>query len=239
VGRPAVARAAEHKNGLLAQLSESDVALLLAGADAIVIPEGRVFARAGQVASSVFFPECGLIAGFAEMTTGQHVGLGTVGPDGFLGVGTVLDLPRYAYWSIVLVETAGYRIPVAHFTEVFEESASVRKVVLAYAGWLLSEYARLAACHRLHTQRQRLARWLLVATDRARQSTLSVTHDVLAQMVGGPRHSITVALQELRAHGAINHARARVDVLDRGALIGLACECYLKGAAAGPHGSKV
>jgi hypothetical protein len=48
-------------------------------------------------------------------------------------------------------------------------------------------------------------------------------------MVGGPRHSITVALQELRAHGAISHARGRVDVLDRDALIAQSCECYLKG----------
>jgi len=83
-----------------------------------------------------------------------------------------------------------------------------------------------------------VVRWLL--TDRAGQLALQVTHDVLAQMVGGQRYSITTALRELRANGAIDHARASVKVLDREILIAGACECYLKGTegAATPEGER-
>ena len=177
----------------------------------------------------MYFPEDGLVCGVAEMTTGQLVGIGTMGAEGFIGIGTVRGVPQFAYWSRVLVETTGYRIPATLFRRAFNNSKALRQSTLAYVGRLLLEYARLAACHRIHSQRQRLARWLLTATDRAGQPALPVTHDVLAQMVGGPRHSITTALRELRANGAIDHARASVKVLDREILIARLCECYLKG----------
>ena len=118
------------------------------------------------------------------MTTGQQVGIGTIGADGFIGIGTVLGIPQFAYWSTVLVETTGYRIPAPLFRRAFNDSKALRQTTLAYVGRLLVEYSRLAACHRIHSQRQRLARWLLTATDRAGQPVLPVTHDVLAQMVG-------------------------------------------------------
>lgn len=157
-----------------------------------------------------------------------------------MGIGTVRGVPQFAYWSRVLVETTGYRIPATLFRRAFNDSKALCQSTLAYVGRLLVEYARLAACHRIHSQRQRLARWLLTATDRAGQPALPVTHDVLAQMVGGPRHLITAALRELRANGAIDHARASVKVLDREILIARSCECYLKGTegAAAPEGER-
>ena len=85
----------------------------------------------------------------------------------------------------------------------------------------------MVACSRVHSHRQRLARWLLLTMDKAQQSSLHVTHDVLAQMVGGPRHAVTVALSELRARGAIAHLRGRVDICDRELLVRQACECYV------------
>jgi CRP-like cAMP-binding protein len=78
----------------------------------------------------------------------------------------------------------------------------------------------------VHSHRERLAKWLLIATDKAQQRSLPVTHDALAQMVGGPRHAVTVALNQLRTKGAIAYRRGRVDVLKRSVLVEEACECY-------------
>jgi len=49
-------------------------------------------------------------------------------------------------------------------------------------------------------------------------------------MVGGPRHAVTVALNELRLRGAIAHLRGRIEVLERSVLIAQACECYTRPA---------
>jgi CRP-like cAMP-binding protein len=90
----------------------------------------------------------------------------------------------------------------------------------------MRELRTAAACNRVHSHRQRLARWLLVITDKATQQSLPITHEALAQLVGGPRHAVTVALNELRAKGAIGHLRGRVDILERSLLLAQACECY-------------
>src|SRR5437667_10814618 len=96
----------------------------------------------------------------------------------------------------------GSRIPVDRFRGAFEQSERFRRVTLAYIGRLMSEFVIAATCNRVHSHRQRLARWLLVTTDKAGQRSLRVTHETLAQMVGGPRHAVTVALNALRAKGA-------------------------------------
>jgi CRP-like cAMP-binding protein len=126
----------------------------------------------------------------------------------------------------VLLKSAGYRFPTDRLRHAFRESGSLRAVTLAHVGRVMIEIATFAACSRVHSHGQRLARWLLVTTDKSHQASLPVTHDVLAQMVGGPRHAVTVALNQLREKGAIAYLRGRVDVLDRSALIADACECY-------------
>jgi CRP-like cAMP-binding protein len=110
---------------------------------------------------------------------------------------------------------------------VFQQSETVRRITLSHVGAQMRELATAAACNRVHSHRQRLARWLLITTDKARQQSLPITHETLAQMVGGPRHAVTVALSELRAKGVIAHLRGRVDILDRSVLIKQACECYV------------
>lgn len=62
-------------------------------------------------------------------------------------------------------------------------------------------------------------------TDKAGQRSLRITHDTLAQTVGGPRHAVTVALNDLRRDGAITYRRGRIDIGSRSLLMARACEC--------------
>src|SRR5204863_7263391 len=133
---------------------------------------------------------------------------------------------QYPYASVTLVPSHGYRVAADRFRRAFEESDAVRQITLGYLASQMSELTAVAACNRVHSHRQRLARWLLITTDKAQQPWLPVTHDALAQMVGGPRHAVTVALNELRTKGAISCLRGRIDVLKRPVLIREACECY-------------
>jgi CRP-like cAMP-binding protein len=109
---------------------------------------------------------------------------------------------------------------------MFEHSDALQRVMMRHIGDRLSELMVTAACNRIHSHRQRLARWLLVATAKARQRSLRITHEALAQLVGGPRHAVTVAMNELRAQGAVSHLRGRVDIVSRANLREQTCECY-------------
>lgn len=191
------------------------------------MPVGHTVARVADPFSTVFFPDSGVVSVVSEMTTGHHLAVATVGADGMLGIGTLFGKERYSLSVIVLVESSGHRLPSAHLRDVFHRSRASAEVFLNYVGSRMWEALTLAACNRVHSHRQRLARWLLTATDRAGRASLPVTHETLAQMVGGPRHAVTVALNDLRAKGAIAHLRGRIEVLDRATLSAHACECYM------------
>jgi CRP-like cAMP-binding protein len=219
------------KNRLLLQLPPRDREALLRESEYLTLPVGDLCARAGDPISTMYFPDAGVISLVSQMTTGHQVAVAAVGAEGMIGVSALLGISHYPQSLVVLLESRGHRIPADRFQSAFEQSGLLRRVALTHIGRRMRELRTAAACNRVHSHRQRLARWLLMITDKARQPSLPVTHEALAQLVGGPRHAVTVALNELRAQGAIAHLRGRVDVLQRSALIAQACECY---AAAAP-----
>jgi CRP-like cAMP-binding protein len=214
------------ENRLLLQLPIATRQTLLNGADYITLTIGQPLARVGDAISAAYFPDSGLLALISEMTTGHHVAVAAVGAEGMIGLGVLFGLRHHLYSPMTFVPSRGYLVRADRLRRVFTDSEDLRRVVLAYVGGRIGELAIAAACNRVHSHRQRLARWLLIATDKAQQRSLPITHDALAQMVGGPRHAVTVALKQLRAKGAIVHRRGHIDVLRRFVLIEEACECY-------------
>ena len=208
------------------QLAAKDREALLADAEYLRLPIGHTFARVGDPIAAAYFPDSGVISVSSEMTTGHHVAVAAVGAEGVLGVAALFGKRRYPVSLIVLVESSGHGIAAGRLVDAFRHSEDVRRVMLAHIGSRTWELMTAAACNRVHSHRQRLARWLLTTTDKARQRSLPTTHEALAQLVGGPRHAVTVALNELGAKGAIAHLRGRIEIVDRSVLIAQACECY-------------
>ena len=213
-------------NHILLQLPAGERAALLADADYISLPVGHTFARVGDSTSRAYFPDSGVISLVSEMTTGHQVAVAAVGAEGVVGLGTLFGRPQHSHSLVVLVESRGFYLAGDRFRRLFQQSDSLRRVTLAHVGSRMWELTTAAACNRVHSHRQRLARWLLMTTDKAKQQSLPVTHEALAQMVGGPRHAVTVALNELRVRGAIAHLRGRIDILKRSVLLAQSCECY-------------
>jgi CRP-like cAMP-binding protein len=213
-------------NRILKHIPDRDRASLLSEAEFIVLRPGQTLASPGEEVGTVYFPDSGVMAWISEMTTGHQVAVALVGAEGLVGISPLLSIPRHTQRVVALLESAGYRIPLAALRRTFEERVAFRSTVLGHIGRQLIEVASLVACARVHSHRQRLARSILTMTDKAGELSLPITHDVLAQVVGGPRHAVTVALNELRSKGAIAHLRGRVDILNRQALVAHACECY-------------
>jgi CRP-like cAMP-binding protein len=216
----------ELKNRILLQLPADTREVLLNEAEYIELAVGRTFARVGDPIVSVYFPDTGVLSLICQTTTGHQVAVSAVGAEGVVGLGALFDMRSYSNSLVTLVPSSGHLVQAHRFLRVFRESEEFRRIALAYVGGRMSELTASAGCNRVHSHRQRLARWLLIATDKAQLRSLPVTHEALAQMVGGPRHAVTIALNQLRTWGAIAYLRGRVDVLNRTALVEQACECY-------------
>lgn len=213
-------------NHILTHLSNRERAMLLAEADYAVLPAGHTLARPGDAVSTAFLPDRGVIVWISEMATGHQVAVASVGAEGVVGVSRIVAVPRHPHRIVALLECAGHRLPAGALQRAFDESGSFKARVLAHIGRQLLEVSSLVACSRVHSHRQRLARWILTMSDKAQKASLPVTHEVLAQLVGGPRSAVTVALQAFNAVGAIAHERGRVEILNRSVLTAEACECY-------------
>ncbi|HEY0729806.1 MAG TPA: Crp/Fnr family transcriptional regulator, partial [Pyrinomonadaceae bacterium] len=128
--------------------------------------------------------------------------------------------------ALILTEGKALRLPAPVLKKEAKRSSRIREVMLNYANALLAQSAQLAACHRYHTPKARLARLLLMIDDRVTGSELRITQDLLAHLLGTRRATVTQAANQLQDEGLIQSVRGRIRFLDRKGLEQASCSCY-------------
>jgi CRP-like cAMP-binding protein len=117
-------------------------------------------------------------------------------------------------------------MPRAAFTRAMESMPSFKSLMYAYVQAFLQQVLVSVACNGTHSLKERLARWLLMMRDRCDDDTLQITQNLLAEMLGVQRPTITNAARELERAGLIACGRRQVTLLDRQGLVKTSCECY-------------
>ncbi|MEO8899628.1 MAG: Crp/Fnr family transcriptional regulator [Candidatus Dormibacter sp.] len=180
---------------------------------------------AGEVVESVYFPLSAVIALVTPLIGGAMVEVATIGNEGIIGVPLVLGgslavraISQVAGWVLPMQATA--------FLESIDSDAAVRDVVSDYLQALFSQISQAAACNRLHSNEERLSRWLLMSSDRAGTDTFTITHEFLGQLLGSRRATVTLSAGILQASGLITYQRGRMTIVDRRGLETTSCECY-------------
>jgi CRP-like cAMP-binding protein len=127
---------------------------------------------------------------------------------------------------VVQSDGAALAIPLADFMHLASELASFKVLLSNYARAFTYQILVSGACNGRHSLNERLARWLLQMQDRAGCPQLSLTQELLAEMLGVRRQSVTLAAGALQEAGLISYRRGTVEILDRNRLKDAACECY-------------
>jgi len=130
--------------------------------------------------------------------------------------------------SRAVVQSGGhaYRLPGQTLREEFHRKATIQLLLLRYTQAVITQMAQTVVCNRHHSVDQQLCRWLLLSLDRLPSNELTMTHELIANMLGVRREGVTAAVSKLQRLGVINHSRGHITVLDRPALERLSCECY-------------
>jgi hypothetical protein len=121
---------------------------------------------------------------------------------------------------------SAFRLATSDLHWAIGELASLRKLLLSYLWLVRLQSSQAAACDLGHTLRQRLARWLLIASDRSGRNALPMTHYLLSRMLGVRRAGVSEALKSLEQEGLVTNARGCVSLLDRDGLERVSCPCY-------------
>jgi CRP-like cAMP-binding protein len=161
----------------------------------------------------------------APLEGGAIVEVATVGNEGIVGVPLVFA-GSLAVRAICSVAGRALQMDAATFLNELEGTGPLRAAVEDYILALFGQVSQAAACNRLHSNEERLSRWLLMSHDRVGVDEFAITHEFLAQMLGARRATVSLSAGALQAAGFIRYQRGRVTVVDRAGLEGAACECY-------------
>lgn len=192
---------------------------------AVELPIKTVLFEPGQVIDAVYFPVDGVISLVTALEDGAIVEVATIGNEGIVGV-PLLSGGSLAVRAISQVPGRALRMPADVFLAELDRNGPLSKVVRRYLQALFGQISQAAACNRLHSNEERLSRWLLMSHDRVGVDEFSITHEFLGQMLGSRRATVTLSAGILQAAGLIRYHRGRVTVIDRPGLEAVSCECY-------------
>jgi CRP-like cAMP-binding protein len=213
-------------NHLLAQLTQPERARLLPHLQRVSLPLGKVLYEPGDVLRHVYFPADCIVSLLYVMENGASAEIAIVGNEGLIGIG--LFMGGESTPSRAMVQSAGeaYRLGAQRLKDEFHRNGALQISLLRYTQALITQMAQTAVCNRHHTVDQQLCRWLLLSLDRLPSNELTMTQELIANMLGVRREGVTDAAGKLQTLGVIRYIRGRITVLDRPHLEQLSCECY-------------
>jgi CRP-like cAMP-binding protein len=213
------------ENRLLEAMPAADRDRVMAIAKPLTLDVKTVLFEPGKSVESVYFPFDGVISLVTPLEDGSIVEVATIGNEGAVGVPLIAG-GRLGVRAICQVRGAGLAVSAPSFLVEIARNKSLRDVVDRYVPALFGQIAQAAACNRLHTNEERLSRWLLMSHDRVGVDEFSITHEFLGQMLGSRRATVTLSAGILQAAGLIRYHRGRLTIVDREGLEEVACECY-------------
>ena len=214
------------QNHLLGALGESEREHLFSHLELVPMRLGEVIYESGSQLEHVYFPTDCIISLLYVMEDGASAEIAIVGCEGMVGV--ALFMGGESTPSRAVVQSAGhaYRLSGKLVKEEFVRAGAMQYLLLRYTQALLTQMAQTAVCNRHHSVDQQLCRWLLLSLDRLASNDLTMTQELIANMLGVRREGVTEAAGKLQAAGLIRYSRGHITVLDRPRLEARVCECY-------------
>ena len=213
-------------NRLLLALPSSNLKRLMPELEQIPCQRRQVLMDADSSLHHVFFPDSGVVSVVAVYADGSVIEMATIGREGCTGVQAVFGAKSSSFRLLVQIPGSAAKMSRAAFTRAMDSIPSFRSLMFAYVHAFLEQVLVSGACNGAHSLKERLARWLLMMRDRGDDDALPITQDLLAEMLGVQRPSITNAARELEGANLIARGRRQVTILDRQGLTKASCNCY-------------
>ncbi|MBW4566104.1 MAG: Crp/Fnr family transcriptional regulator [Mojavia pulchra JT2-VF2] len=214
------------ENQILAALSAAEYQRLVPYLERVKLPLQQVLYEAGEPITHVYFPHQAIASLVCIQEDGSTVEAGVVSSDGMVGLPVIWGGGTTTTTAFIQVADDGMRMKAEQLKAQFHRGGELQSLLLRYTQALFTQVTQTAACNRLHTIEERLARWLLIVADRVQSDQFPLTQEFIAQMLGCRRAGVTVAAGTLSRAGMISYKRGNIAILNRSDLEDTSCECY-------------
>ncbi len=202
-------------NLLLAALPPEEIGRWQAHLELVALDLGQVLYESGCPQSHVYFPTTAIVSLLYVTESGQSAEIAVVGNEGVVGIALFMGGDTTPNRAVVQSAGHGYRLTAQAIKSEFNRSTAVLHLLLRYTQALITQMAQTAVCNRHHSVDQQLCRWLLLSLDRLRGDELTMTQELIANMLGVRREGVTEAALNLQRAGLISYSRGHIKVLDR------------------------
>jgi CRP-like cAMP-binding protein len=213
-------------NRLLVALAQEDLDRLRPHLEPVLLPHKQSLLNANTPIDHVYFPQEGMVSLVQPLENGAMIEVGMIGNEGFVGVPVLLGTDTSPLEAMVQIPGSALRMQASEFREEAGRRTAFLGLLLRHVQALHVQVSLTAACNGRHTLPERLARWLLMARDRATSDQMPLGHEFLSMMLGVRRAGVTVGVGTLKAAGLISNTHGQVAILDRQGLEMACCECY-------------
>jgi CRP-like cAMP-binding protein len=213
-------------NRLLASLSAFDSERLRPHLRPMKLQQGTVLSEVRDEIDCVYFPHTGVVSLVVTLGSGETIETGMIGRDSLLGGSSALHSTLSFTRSIVQIAGTASVIGSEHLISLASASTSFRTRLIQHEQLMLVQAQQSAACNIIHTVEARLARWLLRCRDLMDSDDLALTQEVIGQMLGVRRSSVSITAGTLQEAGLIRYSRGHIRIVDVDGLRSAACECY-------------
>jgi CRP-like cAMP-binding protein len=217
---------APQQNHILDALPPAERERLFPHLHLVSLPLGKVLYESGDTLRHIYFPTDSIVSLLYVLQDGASAEIAVVGNDGAIGVALFMGGETTTNRAIVQSAGSAYQLTGARLKQEFERHGEMLHILLRYTQALITQMAQTAVCNRHHSVDQQLCRWLLLSLDRLSSNRLTMTQELIANMLGVRREGVTEAAVKLQKLGVITYSRGQITVLDRPALERLSCECY-------------
>jgi CRP-like cAMP-binding protein len=214
------------RNRLLLALSARNLKQLISELGHVRCQREQVLMDADSPLDYVYFPDSGVVSVLAVYANGDVIEMATIGREGCTGLLAIFGAKVSSAQLLVQIPGTASKMSRAAFTRAMQSMPTFRSLMYSYVHAFLEQVMVSVACNGAHSLKERLARWLLMMHDRSDDDALPITQNLLAEMLGVQRPTITNAVRELERAGWIERGRRQVTILDRQGLTGASCECY-------------
>jgi len=213
-------------NHLLDALPAADYGRLEPHLELVPMPLGEVLYEPGVQLRYVYFPTSSIVSLLYVMENGASAEIAIVGNEGILGISLFMGGETTPSRAVVQSAGHGYRLKAQLLKDEFGRFGLMMQLLLRYTQALITQMSQTAVCNRHHSIDQQLCRWLLLSLDRLASNELTMTQELIANMLGVRREGVTEAAGKLQDARLIRYRRGKITVLDRPAVEARCCECY-------------
>lgn len=214
------------QNRLLAALPPAQYQRLRPHLQWVMMPLGSVVHESGGAQEHVVFPATSIVCNLCVTADGCSAESAVVGNEGVTGLALFMGGGSMPGRSVVYSAGYGYRVGSRVLQMEFGRDPNLQHLLLRYTQALMTQLQQTAVCNRHHAVQQQLCSLLLSTLDRTVSGQLTLSHELIADMLGVRRETVTVAAGRLKSAGLIRYARGHITMAVRRGIEALACECY-------------